>query len=511
MKFNVHGLFPKRARPGRSWVVLPAVVALVGGLARAGALAADAAPPAAGPGHPGSAGAPCAGSPPGCGQGPGSAADLAGGSWSTMRAAPLAPRLSATVVWTGSQLVVWGGVVNTAGHVAPVADGAVWDAATGAWHAMAPSPLSAREAAAGTWDGHDVFIWGGDNASEHPASYRMSADGALYDPEANTWRVLPGSPLSARSRAEAIWTGPEVLVIGGGELDAPVSLPPADLTAAAYVPSSGQWRSLPTVPAASAGTPVGLSPAWTGQRLFVWVTSEVVRRSANEVSMNVRHVAASWAPGKTSWRRLPGPPVPTYGATVTWTGTDLVFSGGTSCLPLMFCPPEMLRPLPAYDPATGRWASLPANTRAGLSPMAWTGAALVTPAGNPRGAALDPGAPHWLALPPFPLGEPDGATAIWTGRQLLVWGGYGPTGRGSNVGALLTPGPTGTARRGERASGARTRGPFTSSPPWGWSSWPAARTLATSRRASRPRSGSRPCPGRRCRPPARGGVPTLPG
>ena len=71
--------------------------------------------------------------------------------------------------------------------------------------------------------------------------------------------------------------------------------------------------------------------------------------------------------------------------------------------------------------------------------MAWTGHVLVTPGGSPAGAALDPGTPHWLDLPPSPLGLADGASAVWTGRQLLVWGGFGATGRGSSTGALLTP------------------------------------------------------------------------
>ena len=422
----------------RAW---GALLALSGALAGAGlpaALAGAAGPvPAVGP-RPGSSGGACAGSPPGCGQGPGFATDLAAGSWSVMRTAPLRPRSFATVVWTGSQLVVWGGVASIGGRLVPVSDGAVWDQATGTWHAMAPSPLSAREGAAGAWDGHDVFVCGGDNASEHQSSYRLFSDGALYDPGANTWRRLPRSPLSARTQASATWTGSELLVLGGGDLDAPVVLPTTDRDGAAFVPSTRTWQSLPPVPTAR-GNPVGISWAWSGTRLFAWVTDEVVHRSGNEMSININHVAASWAPGAGSWHRLPAPPVPTYGASVTWTGDDFVFLGGSYCLPLMFCPLALARPLPTYDPATGRWASLPAAPRADLVPVAWTGHALITPGGNAPGAALDPGTPHWQALPPSPLGPPDGASAVWTGRQLLVWGGFGPLGRGSNAGALLTP------------------------------------------------------------------------
>ena len=100
--------------------------------------------------------------------------------------------------------MVWGGDALVHGHLEAVGDGAVWDEATGTWHTMAPSPLSAREGAAGAWDGHDVFIWGGDNASEHAPSYRLCSDGALYDPATNSWEPLARSPLTARTQARAI-------------------------------------------------------------------------------------------------------------------------------------------------------------------------------------------------------------------------------------------------------------------------------------------------------------------
>jgi hypothetical protein len=54
----------------------------------------------------------------------------------------------------------------------------------------------------------------------------------------------------------------------------PVTLPATDLAAAALVLSTGWWQRHSTVPAAR-GTPVGLSAAWTGKRLFAWVTAHV--------------------------------------------------------------------------------------------------------------------------------------------------------------------------------------------------------------------------------------------
>jgi hypothetical protein len=35
----------------------------------------------------------------------------------------------------------------------------------------------------------------------------------------------------------------------------------------------------------------------------------------------------------------------------------------------------------------------------------------------------DPAANHWQSLPPGPLGGRVHHTAVWTGQEMLVWGG----------------------------------------------------------------------------------------
>ena len=41
----------------------------------------------------------------------------------------------------------------------------------------------------------------------------------------------------------------------------------------------------------------------------------------------------------------------------------------------------------------------------------------------PGGAAYDPGADRWEAIPAAPLSSRARAVAVWTGRELVVWGG----------------------------------------------------------------------------------------
>jgi hypothetical protein len=63
-------------------------------------------------------------------------------------------------------------------------------------------------------------------------------------------RALPKSPLSPRAHAFSIWTGTEMLVVGGTARPCPPMadclLPPALPDAAAYNPKSNTWRNIPS-------------------------------------------------------------------------------------------------------------------------------------------------------------------------------------------------------------------------------------------------------------------------
>jgi hypothetical protein len=96
------------------------------------------------------------------------------------------------------------------------------------------------------------------------------------------------------------------LVVGGGDLDAPVALHTTDPDGAAFVPSTGTWDSLPPVPTAR-GNAVGISWGWTGKQLFAWETDEIVHRSGNEMSINVNHWLPRASTAESSVLRSPWP------------------------------------------------------------------------------------------------------------------------------------------------------------------------------------------------------------
>ena len=183
-----------------------------------------------------------------------------GPHWTEMSPSGLCGRYHAAHVWTGTQLLIWGGE-NCAGAACPtfraphLADGAAYTPSSDAWRRLPPSRLSARAPAATAWTGTEMLVWGGVNGEE------FFADGAAYDPARDRWRRLAASPLPARDGASAVWTGRELLVWGGGDLDN------GFLDGAAYDPAADSWRKLPR-PAVKPR--FEHRAAWTGSELFVF-------------------------------------------------------------------------------------------------------------------------------------------------------------------------------------------------------------------------------------------------
>jgi N-acetylneuraminic acid mutarotase len=182
--------------------------------------------------------------------------DPADDAWTPLPAAPIGGRIDHASVWTGSELIVWGG--NT--EQGPVADGAAFDPAAGRWRTLATSPLSPRWGVQAVWTGREVIVWGGAVIDPDYPDPISVADGAAYDPATDSWRRLADAPLPRRAGGVCVWTGSEVIIGGGSAGDSPQGW-------GAYNPSTDQWRTLPS-PAPDVGVGVDTG-VWDGEQLVV--------------------------------------------------------------------------------------------------------------------------------------------------------------------------------------------------------------------------------------------------
>jgi hypothetical protein len=112
-------------------------------------------------------------------------------------------------VWTGKEMLVWGGYGRGAACPrCPLGDGAAYEVDADSWTPIAPTSLSGRGGHPAVWTGRDMLVLGGSDPAPQ-------SDGALFSPAGDTWaRVVPG-PLPARQEHAMVWTGRQLLIWGG--------------------------------------------------------------------------------------------------------------------------------------------------------------------------------------------------------------------------------------------------------------------------------------------------------
>jgi hypothetical protein len=152
-------------------------------------------------------------------------------------------------------------------------------------------------------------------------------------------------------------------------------------------------------------------------------------------------------PGAAGWARLPRAPIaPRSEYTAIWTGRKMIVWGGYSGNTTLYGDGA------AYDPATRTWTKLAAGPLAGRAlPVAvWTGKDMLIFGGSGTsraysdGAAYDPATNTWRKLAPIPrsLGgnlTGSGSYAVWTGKVMVAWGFFEPSGRQALAAATYNP------------------------------------------------------------------------
>jgi hypothetical protein len=224
--------------------------------------------------------------------------------------APPDIRSGAVQVWTGSQLLIWGGSPGWSDETPPERDGMAFDASSKTWIEIPPAPIHGRSFPAYAWTGRELLIWGGWDGSWSGDEPVTLSDGAAYDPATNQWRVLPLSRLTARAPLFA-WTGEELIVWGTS-----FRTRHRPLDGAAYDPVSDSWRMI-------AEGPIELTDAvgvWTGTEMIVFGAA----LHGGNFPETSTAIGAAYNPVSDTWRPAPESDIDPNANTASWLHDRLI-------------------------------------------------------------------------------------------------------------------------------------------------------------------------------------------
>ncbi len=347
--------------------------------------------------------------------------------WEQRATPDLRGRGGNTAVWTGTDLIVFGGE----GQGTSFGDGARYSLAEDTW-AMLPSEgaPSSRTGHAAVWTGEEMIVWGGFGGLWGNNTNRD--DGARYNPKTDSWKpvTLRHAP-AARFDLTAVWTGREMLVWGGYQ-DAQSRYQGAHSDAhlnsgGRYDPASDTWKPITTKGAPSRRS--FNSVVWTGKEMIVWGGSDAKKVLADGGRYN---------PAKDSWKSIStdGAPSARAGHVAVWTTGEMLVWGGSARDPA--APSDYYVNGARYNPETDTWKPMSAvGAPKGrlLTAAAWTRREMVIwggvndAQGNGgrfvgTGGRYNPATDTWTEITLTGAPSPRLTSGVWTGEGLLSFGGY---------------------------------------------------------------------------------------
>jgi N-acetylneuraminic acid mutarotase len=235
--------------------------------------------------------------------------DPAADSWiATSTVSAPAARISHTGVWTGSEMIVWGGygcggncIWNTGGRYNPTNDSWIPTSTV--------NTPTARFKHNAEWTGNEMIIWGGSDGNNYLHT------GGRYSPAADSWMPtsLMNVPLG-RFAHTAVWTGSEMIVWGGVD----ETFDDCN-TGGRYNPVNNSWvaTSLSNAPSPRDSH----TAVWTGSEMIVW---------AGIFHTTDLNSGAKYNPASDTWTASGTANVPfaRYDHTAVWTGNEMIIWGG---------------------------------------------------------------------------------------------------------------------------------------------------------------------------------------
>jgi len=312
-------------------------------------------------------------------------------------------RIHHTAVWTGSEMIIWGGTdaisfFDTGGRYNPSTDS--WTATS-----ITNAP-SGRESHTAVWSGSEVIVWGGFG------TFGYSNTGGRYNPSTDTWAATSTTNApSGRYNHTAVWSGSEMIVWGG------FSTSGYTTTGGRYNPSTNTWATTSTTNA-----PSGRwfhTDVWSGSEMIVWGGFD----GSNNLTTGGRY-----NPSTNTWAATSTTNAPTgrFSHTAVWSGNEMIVWGGYNLS-------SYFNTGGRYNPNTDSWtATTIANAAVARynHTAVWRNSEMIIWGGSDgsnvlnTGGRYSPGADSWTAA--STTNAPSGRevhTAVWTGSEMIIWGG----------------------------------------------------------------------------------------
>jgi len=261
---------------------------------------------------------------------------------------------------------------------------------------------------------HNTAIWTG-NEMLVWGGHGDYSTGYRYSPITNSWEpISTQNAPSPKSGHTAIWTGTEMIIWGGSIVN----------DGARYNPSTDTWQSISLQDA-----PEGRSShtaIWTGTEMLIWGGQNGGYFPSYPVT------GGSYNPTTDTWKIIStvNAPLGRSYQTAVWTGTEMIIWGGRHQVKSNIF---YLSSGGRYNPVTDTWSPTSSNSpdaRVRHSAI-WTGSEMIVWGGYDgqqkfsSGSRYNPFMDTWIATSPAgPLLKRWGHCASWTGSSMIIWGGY---------------------------------------------------------------------------------------
>jgi hypothetical protein len=223
----------------------------------------------------------------------------------TATSTPNAPtaRFLHKAVWTGSEMIVWGGDTQ---NFVELNTGGRYDPSTDSWTATSTANApSARNGHTAVWTGTEMIVWAGGDGNNSVNT------GGRYNPNTDSWTATSTTNVpTSRFFPTAVWTGSEMIVWGGyndGSMDLN--------TGGRYNPDTDSWTATSTANAPTARE--HHKAVWTDSEMIVW---------GGVNGDNALKTGGRYDPNTDSWTDTSAANAPSarLDHTAVWTGSEMI-------------------------------------------------------------------------------------------------------------------------------------------------------------------------------------------